>query len=586
MSAAGGLRASVPLLTWIDVVQQACAHAPHAPAVYFCEGESKQPLTYLEADQRARAIAARLQRHTRVGDRAVLLYEPGIEYIVGLLGCFYAGVVAVPVYAPRGNPHLDRVVLILDAARACVLMSTSKVWGALSESAPFHPLLTRGRWLLTDTAPAADPSAWQRPALSSDSLALLQFTSGSTGDPKGVMLNHRHLLANSALIQRAMACSRSEVSVMWLPPYHDMGLIGALLQAFYTRFPVYLMNPAAFVQRPLRWLELISSLRGTASVAPNFAYDLCVRRVRPEHLARLDLSSWTLAGNGAEPLRAGTMRRFAETFGPCGFDERAFFPCYGMAETTLYVAGAGRGQGFRSVLADRVALERHEWRPAGATSSGGRVELVSSGRVAPEFEVMIVDAERHRACMPGRVGEIWIRGDSVAAGYWERAEATAEVFQARLQGDTRPWLRSGDLGFLHEGELFITGRMKDLIIIGGRNHHPHDVEATVLAVATSQRLHQAAAFGIDGDEGEQLVVAVELQGKCADGPLEPAERAIREAVSRQHQLQVGHVVFVARNTLPLTSSGKLRRYLVRERWRAGELPVLPETLPTLAASTT
>ncbi len=566
--------------SWLDVMLEAAREYGSSSAMTYWEGDSETALSYADLDRRARQVAASLQAQCVVGDRAVLLYPPGLDHVVGLLGCFYAGVVAVPVYAPRNDHHLDRIHLILASSQAKVLMSTAEMWADIQQSSAVHPLMKHARWVLTDQPGPLSHDDWRTPRLSPQDMAVIQFTSGSTGSPKGVVLNHGHLLANSSAIQRAMRIGRSDVSVMWLPLYHDMGLVGAVLQALYTRLPVHLMSPAAFLQRPMRWLELISRVRATVSVAPNFAYDLCVDRVNRGQMAGLDLRSWTLAGNGAEPLRAATMHRFADAFGACGFDRRAFLPCYGMAEATLFVAGAPRGQGARRARVDPMALGRHEWQPCEADGSG--VEMVSSGQVAEGMEVAIVDPDTLSRCAPGRVGEIWIRGESVAAGYWHQPEASAATFEGRIQGETGDWLRSGDLGVLDDGQLFVTGRRKDLIIVAGRNHHPQDIEATALAAQTGQRLHQAAAFSVAGGPSEAVVLVAELDGARASVPLEEVARALRHAVSVQHQLQLADVAFVRRNGLPRTSSGKLQRYLVRDRWVAGALGPLSDAPPEAA----
>lgn len=558
---------------WVEVMQQAAQHAPHALAFQFTGSDLRGDVsyTYAQLDVAARRIGAALQQEGHGGGRAVLLYQPGAEYICALLGCFYAGVTAVPVYAPRANASFERIAVVVKSAQASVLLATTESFNAVRTSAQ-QAALALVPWLATDALPPSLADEWREPDVQPDSLALLQFTSGSTGTPKGVMLQHRHLLANSQSIQRAMGCTPESVGVIWLPPYHDMGLIGGLLQPFYTRFPVYLMSPSAFLQRPIRWLELIGRERGTISSAPNFAYDLCARRVKPEQLERLDLRSWKVAANGAEPIRADTLRRFADAFVSCGFDARAFFPCYGMAEATLYVSGSGLGRGVRTLSASRAALAMNEVRVADGAEDC--IELVSSGQIDPDTSVRIVDPHTGALCAEGEVGEIWVQGPAIAAGYWQRLHESAETFGAQLAGQPGPWLRTGDLGALWEQELYVTGRIKDLVIIGGQNHYPHDIEATVLAVPGEPRAHHAAAFSVDGAQGEALAVVVELDRKRLDHDAEPLAAAIRRAVSLEHQLQIDHLVFVARGAIPRTSSGKTQRFLTRERWRAGVLEVL------------
>ncbi len=569
---------------WLDVMRGAAQEVPHDPAFSFLGSELSGDtcLTYSQLDEAARAVAAALQQAGHSGGRALLLYPPGADYICALMGCMYAGVTAVPVYAPRANASFERIELIVKSARATVLLSTRNSFNAVRQSAQ-HAALAQVSWLATDALDVGLASLWREPQLGADTLALLQFTSGSTGRPKGVQLLHRHLLANSHCIQRAMGSTRESVGVIWLPPYHDMGLIGGLLQPFYVRFPVHLMSPSAFLQRPIRWLELISKARGTISSAPNFAYALCVRRVKPEQLERLDLRSWKVAANGAEPIRAETLQRFAQTFAPCGFSERAFFPCYGMAEATLYVSGARLGQGMRTLNASRAALAKNQLRASSWLEDG--IELVSSGGVDPDTHVEIVDPHTGARCAPGDVGEIWIQGPGVAAGYFdsqrgaphhgmENTHSPTDTFTAQLPDREGCWLRSGDLGAFMEGELYITGRLKDLIIIGGQNHYPHDIEATVMAVRGELRPHHAAAFALEGVHGEHLALVVELDRKRADPGMEQLGASIRHAISTQHQLQLEHLIFVARGAISRTSSGKTQRHLTRARWLDGDLQAL------------
>jgi acyl-CoA synthetase (AMP-forming)/AMP-acid ligase II len=362
------------------------------------------------------------------------------------------------------------------------------------------------------------------------------------------------------------------VGVIWLPPYHDMGLIGGLLQPIYSGFPVHLMSPVTFLQRPIRWLEAISKHRGTISAAPNFAYELCVKRIRPEQLAALDLSSWQVAANGAEPIRADTLRQFSETFATAGFDARAFFPCFGMAETTLYVTGAPLFTGVHTMQASREALAIGAVTSSAANADS--IELVSSGRPDEEVEVRIVNPQSEQECEAGEVGEIWVSGETVAAGYWERPQETADTFQARLPGSDRTWLRTGDLGSLVDGELYVTGRIKDLIIIRGQNHYPHDIEATVCGLHPALRPQGAAAFSITTADGEQLGLVLEVERSHAGSDLAPVEAIVRDAVSRQHQLQIDRLAFVRHGSIPKTSSGKIQRYLTRQRLLAGEMSLI------------
>lgn len=563
--------------TWVELLRSRALAEPNALAFGFMLNGHDVEINYSyeDLDAAARKIGSALLQAGKFGERAVLLYQPGPDYICALMGCLYAGVVAVPVYAPRVNGSYEGVMQIAASAGAVLLLSTAKIlatlnpddWAGLNKSG-----LT---WLATDTLPVELGDQWQMPNIGIDTLAILQFTSGSTGRPKGVKLGHRHLLTNSRMIARAMQCNRESVGVIWLPPYHDMGLIGGLLQPIYSGFPVHIMSPTTFVQRPLRWLEAITKYRGTISAAPNFAYELCAKRVRPEQLESLDLSSWQVAGNGAEPIRADTLRQFSKVFAPAGFNERAFFPCYGMAETTLYVTGSPHFSGVRTLQASRDALTVGAVVPVDARSD--QIELVSSGAVDPEVAVCIVNHRTGLPCAPGFVGEIWVSGQTVAEGYWGHPEDTAQTFHARIPGRDGTWLRTGDLGSVVENELYVTGRIKDLIIIRGQNHYPHDIEATVSAVHPTLRAYGTAAFSVHGDEGEQLVVVQEIdRNAVVDNDYSELEAEIRHAIANKHQIQVSRIAIVKAGSIPKTSSGKTQRLLCRQLLLAGDIVPLNE----------
>lgn len=566
---------AMPRQNWVELLRQRALDEPERLAFGFMLSSVDDEIrfTYAQLDEAARRIGAALQQAGLTGERAVLLYQPGPEYVCALMGCLYGGVVAVPVYAPRQNASYTRVLQVIASARASVLLSTEKIFSTLDQYEWGNLKRVDLRWLATDTLSPSLAGQWRMPDIDADTLAVLQYTSGSTGRPKGVRLCHRHLLLNLRMLARAMDCNCDSIGVIWIPPYHDMGLIGGLLLPIYSGFPVHLMAPATFLQRPIRWLEAISKYRGTISVAPNFAYELCVKRIRPEQLATLDLSSWRVAGNGAEPIRARTMREFAETFAPAGFDSRAIFPCYGMAEATLYVAGGPISSGAHVLKASRAALENGSVQ---ALSDSEIITLVSSGTIAPEVEVRIVDPASGRVLADGEVGEIWIAGDSIADGYWEQPEATADTFHASLPDDDSNWLRSGDLGSILDGELYVVGRLKELIIIHGQNHYPHDIEATAAGIHPALRAYGAAAFSVEHEDCEQLALVLELERNALESDLAQIAALVREAVSRQHQLQIGRLAFVRPGGIPRTSSGKIQRYLTRKRLLQGKLPIVEE----------
>jgi acyl-CoA synthetase (AMP-forming)/AMP-acid ligase II len=579
----------ISAISWIECIQDRVKDPSDFVKINF-HGEltgSVHSLTLSELNHRATAVAAVLQQRKLTGERAILLYHPGIEYLIALVACFYSGVVAVPVFPPKVKHGMERIAAIMDNAGSVFLMTSSEVKKSLASEILDMPRFSAAQWLTTDTVDPQCAAGWVMNIPHNDALALLQYTSGSTGSPKGVMLTHGHLFSNSQTIKESMGLDKDSVGVIWLPPFHDMGLIGGLLQPLYSGFPVHLMSPASFLQRPMRWLELISRFKGTVSAAPNFAFDLCVRRAKPDHLAQLDLSSWRVAANGAEPIRADTLHRFAQTFAPCGFNARAFFPCYGMAETTLYVTGAGVGRGMRTATVSRSALSQRRWKLC--AEGDDALTLVSSGFAPETTSLRIVDPDTCQILGADQVGEIWVRSDSVASGYWQQPALTHATFKARLvdaattsPGELEPWLRTGDLGLLHEGELYVTGRIKDMLIMGGRNHYPQDLEATALAASADMGVHRVMAFGIEPETGtpigagERLVLLVELDRKRSGQPQEAVAAAIRQAISLQHQVQVSELHFVGRGSLPHTSSGKPQRYLARERLLAGTLLVLPD----------
>jgi amino acid adenylation domain-containing protein len=537
--------------------------------------EAEARLTYGELDRRARAVAARLQEMDAAGERALLLYPPGIDYIAGFFGCLYAGVVAVPVYPPRANRTLERLEAIAADARPALALAAPELLRAADGLVGDTPALAAVRWMATADLPDALADEWAPRPLDEGVPAFLQYTSGSTSTPRGVMLSHGNLLHNLGLIHAFFGHSEESRVVVWLPPYHDMGLIGGILQPFYGGYPAVLMPPVAFLQRPLRWLQAVSRHRGTTSGGPNFAYELCVQKIGPEERAGLDLGCWEIAFNGAEPVRAETMDAFAEAFAPCGFRREAFYPCYGLAESTLIVTGSRPGAGYRARRMDAEALAAHRVADAAPGAPGART-LVGSGRGAAGQRLAIVDPETGVPCAADRVGEIWVAGPSVARGYWARPEKTAEVFGARLAGTGEgPFLRTGDLGFLaDDGELFVTGRIKDLVIIRGRNHYPHDLEAAAGGSHPALQPGKGAAFALDDGGEERLVVLHEVRRQAMRAALDDVPGAVRRALALEHGVRVHAVGLLPPGAIPRTSSGKTQRVACRESFVAGEFPFL------------
>ena len=488
--------------TLVDLLSYRSLHQPEQVAfVFLQDGETEAACwTYRELDCRSRAIATQLQAQGLTGERALLLYPSGLDYLAAFFGCLYAGVVAVPAYPPRNHRNTPRILAVVNDAKPAIALTTttiqSRVQALLTEQTGLEQL----QWLATDTLTQEVGSDWQIPPLYSDTLAFLQYTSGSTGTPKGVMLSHRNLLHNAVVTYELMGHSPESVFVSWLPVYHDMGLIGGILQPLYGGFPCILMPPASFLQRPYRWLQAISQYRGTTSGAPNFAYELCIEKITAEQRQSLDLSSWTVAFNGAEPVRSHTLNRFAAEFAECGFRLEAFYPCYGMAEATLMVSGGRKAELPIVKTVQKVALEQNRMVEVEANlcTQEETHALVGCGQSVPQQQVVIAHPETLTRCAPDEVGEIRVSGPSVGQGYWQRPDETAQTFQAYLT-DTgeSPFLRTGDLGFLHDGELFVTGRVKDLIIIRGRNLYPQDIELTAEQSHLSLRSGGSAAFVVE-----------------------------------------------------------------------------------------
>lgn len=550
---------------------------PQETAFVFSDGEATETVwTFAELDRRARLVAGMLLDAGLAGERVLLLYPPGLEFLAALFGCFFAGAVAVPVFPPRRNRNMTRLEAVAASAQPRAALTDSATRerdGGLLDSAPGLRSLA---WLATDE-PAARRDALapdQLPPRTPESLALLQYTSGSTGQPKGVMLRHAHLMHNVRLITSRFELTRTGIGLSWLPVYHDMGLIGGVLVPLFFGRPSVLMSPATFLQRPIRWLRGIGQHRVTISGGPNFAYDLCTKKITDDELAGLDLSTWEVAFNGAEPIRPETLEAFARRFAPCGFRPEAFYPCYGLAENTLMVSGGRKPDRPTIVAFPRTALS------AGVNSDAPKrgaasVALVGCGRAAEDSECLIVDPESRQPVADGQVGEVWVRGGSVGEGYWNDAESTEATFGARLADGRGPFLRTGDFGLLRGGELFITGRLKDLIIVRGVNCYPQDLERTAESAHELVLPASSAAFALsDADEHpaprERLALVCEVQ-RLRHADWEPVLTAIRRAVAAEHDLAPDLVVLVRLGSVLKTSSGKVQRRACRAALENGEL---------------
>jgi amino acid adenylation domain-containing protein len=547
------------------------------------DGENEQATwSYRQLDARARTVGSHLQSLKAKGERVLLLYPPGLEFVAGFWGCLYAGAIPVPLYPPRLNRSISRLRLIAEDCTATIALTTRQGLLRMQPRALEGDQLPCSVCMSTDDLPETDGLAWRRPDLSGVSPALLQYTSGSTSSAKGVMITHSNLLENEKQIKRAFRQDENSVIVGWLPLYHDMGLIGNMLQPLYLGAECVLMPPTAFLQQPARWLSAISRYKGTTSGGPNMAYDLCVRRITEEELSGLDLSSWCVAFNGAEPVRARTIRSFAARFSAVGFSERAFSACYGLAEATLLISSASVQGEPSEVNLDREMLGSGMVRQV--PMSKASATLVGCGRPPQETDVVIVHPDSKHRCVADQVGEIWASGPSIAQGYWNRPEQTEQSFFAKLDGEgEKPFLRTGDLGFIADGQLFVTGRLKDLIIIRGRNHYPQDIELSVESAHEALRPGCGAAFSVEEQDEEHLVVVQEVAGRFSGSP-EELVRSIRRALSREHEIQAHAIVLVRPFSVPKTSSGKVQRLACRKQYLEGLLDVRYEwkTVPSYA----
>jgi acyl-CoA synthetase (AMP-forming)/AMP-acid ligase II/acyl carrier protein len=554
-----------------EILRRRASSDPSAVAYRFLpeNGSDDLDLTYADLDARARAIGGWLQSRGCAGQPVPLIFLPGLDYIAAFYGALYCGAIAVPLNPPGSADPAARVESVLKDTGCRIVLTSDELLSRIDR------LLNRGggygdiEFATVQSIATAPPRPWSDPGTASGSLAFLQYTSGSTASPKGVEVRHDNLLHNLDLIVRVSGLDSTSVGVSWLPHYHDMGLIGGILVPVYAGFPVALMAPASFVARPIRWLNAISRFKATVSGAPNFAYEHCIRNVKAEELQAVDLSRWRVAYCGAEPVRADTLDRFAEKFDPCGFRMQAILPCYGLAEATLMVTGGPSDGGPTSRLISQEDLKHGKIVEHVSAEAAQRV--VASGELIDGLNVVIADLERCTRADPARLGEIWVAGGSVASGYWKRPEETAATFNAFL-ADTGegPFLRTGDLGFIRDGMLFVAGRQKDLIIIRGQNHYPSDIEQTVEAVDPALRVGCGAAFSIEVEGEEKLVVVYEVERAATQRGDMLIER-IRERVSERHDVEVHAISLIKRGTISKTTSGKIQRRRCRSEFLDGRL---------------
>ncbi len=560
--------------TIVSSLRDSASERPNAVAVTFLEdGERLEAsLTYAQLHASALRICGGLRARARPGDRVILGYPNGLEFIRAFFACQYAGLIPVPIAPPRRGGRtgdLERMEGIIRNAQPTVLLTSERIRTKLREGTSSNAAAVLP-WLTLEEMESAEPE--HRVALpTANTVAFLQYTSGSTSDPRGVVVTHGGLVANITAIGNAMNVDGDARLLCWLPLHHDMGLIGIALHAILRGAPLVLMSAAHFIQRPFRWVAAMSRHRATFSGAPNFAYELCVQRSTAPERHDLDLSHWQTAFNGAEPVRAQTLRAFADAFGPSGFRERAFFPCYGLAEATLYVSGTRFEPDVTVTSFDAQSLERGR----AAAPAGPGVELVSCGRSPPEHYTRIMDPQTGLPLPDGEVGEIWAGGPSIARGYWHSEAAAAATFVGRPEDPAGVRLRTGDLGVIRDGALFVTGRLKDLLIVRGRNVYPQDVEGTVASCGDALLLGGGASFQDEGAGPECIVIVQELR----TGMHVETRTLLRDIVATLvavHDIHPERIVLIGAGRLPKTSSGKVRRRATRDALNAGQLPIIAE----------
>lgn len=536
-------------------------------AFSFLEEGSRESerLTFADLDRHARRIAGVLQASRAAGERALLLFPAGLDFLKAFFGCLYAGLIPIPAPAPEASRRkrtLPRLRAIARDADVKVVLSTGDTLALINDTARDVPEIAAAALIDTAEIPGGAQSDWLAPIIGEDDLAYLQYTSGSTTDPKGVMISHRNVLHHCRDIRAMCDFGPDSVSVTWLPYFHDYGLIDGLLVPLQNGTPCYVMSPFAFLKRPFVWLNAISRLKATHTQAPNFAYDQCVRRIKAEQLAQIDLSSLRAAGNGSEPVNPLVVEAFHRTFGPRGFRREAMCPAYGLAEATLMMSCNGPSTPPYASTFSADALG--EGRVVEASGNSGLARRVTScGPALGNIRIEIVDPQTCRRSPARGVGEIWISGPCVALGYWRRGEATAETFGAHI-ADTGegPFLRTGDLGFLKDGELYVTSRIKDLIIVAGANHYPQDIEWTVERCHPAVRANHVAASSVYVDGDERLLVAPEVERGALQSPedVQGLLDAVKRAVAEAHELQVYAILILNRGSLPKTASGKVQRH--------------------------
>ena len=559
----------------VDILSWRANHQPHKLAYRFLiDGENEEvSITYKELDLKARSIGSTLQTYTKKNDRVILLLPSGLEFIAAFLGCLYARVIAIPLPPPhpaRVKKSLAATLRIIKDVNPSVALMNSSLLESINSQTDIKRQFSKLTLIPIDQQDIMErPDQWVKSETTQDEIAFLQYTSGSTLSPKGVMISHSNLISNLNQIEKSFEQTCDSRTIIWLPPYHDMGLIGGILQPLYTGNIVTLMPHLMFLQRPIRWLQAISRFNATTSGGPNFAYDLCLRKIKPNQREGLDLSTWEVAFNGAEPVNLETLERFSKFFAPCGFSPEAFLTCYGLAEATLMVSGGPKARIPKSKRLIKKELANN--RAIISSKVENTVPIVSCGQISELSTLKIVNPETLIPCAPDEIGEIWISGPNVSRGYWNRPLETASTFHAQLcDASNVTFLRSGDLGFIDKRELYITGRLKNMIIIDGKNHYPHDIERTVEKFHPAIQSGGCAVFSFEDSGKEFLVVLVEIRRNLVTNKTELL-KGIRNVISEDYELPIFDIKLTLPGSIPRTTSGKIKYFLCKTNYITGKL---------------
>jgi len=556
--------------------------------IYLRDGENdEEKISYGELYLSAVLIAKSLVNDNLSGEKAIMFYPPGLEFIKALFGCFYAGIIAVPAYPPRKNRSLDRIRAMVKDSGAKIVLSTEDIRQSIERSFRDVMELQQLTWVTTNHIPSPQASTPPSPQASTppslhaslpSSVALLQYTSGSTGKPKGVMVTHHNLMRNLEFLKQAFELSPETIAVHWLPVFHDMGLVFGVLEAIYTGYTGILLPPVSFIQKPSRWLRAISKYKATLAGAPNFAFDLCISDISDDECKELDLSALKSLYNGAEPVRKTTLESFTGKFHPFGFREEMFYPTYGMAEATLILSGGKVDERPVVMHVDKTGLENNRISIISEKDENA-YSLVSVGKPWIDTTIIIVDPQNLELCPEDEVGEVWVSGSIVALGYWGNEEETKKVFKAYTGKDNKgPYLRTGDLGFYHDGMLYISGRLKDLIIIRGRNYYPQDLELLTENSHQAIRPNSVAAFSVTRDEIERLVIVAEVERTSMKNlNQDEVSNAIRSKIAEEMELAVYGILLIRTATIMKTSSGKIQRKACKQAFLNHSLEIIGES---------